>query len=201
MTILVVGGAGYIGSHMVRYLLDNNFSVAVLDNFSTGHRDAIPAHIPLLEIDLLNAEALEASFAKMPKITAVMHFAARNLVGESIRDPEAYYQSNLIGTLNLLAAMRRYNISSLIFSSTAAIYGNPKITPIPVNHSTEPLNPYGRSKSMIETILRDYATTYDFKIVSLRYFNAAGADIKNNLGERHYPETHLIPLMLEAIKT
>ncbi len=201
MTILLVGGAGYIGSHMVRYLLDRGFKVAVLDNFSTGHRDSIPTGISVFEANLLNFDEIEDCFSKIPDIEAVMHFAALSLVGESVKNPELYYRSNLIGALNLLTVMHQHQVRNLVFSSTAAVYGNPTIVPIPVSYPANPVNPYGQSKLMIESILKDYATTYGFRVVTLRYFNAAGADVKNNLGERHSPETHLIPLLLEAIKT
>lgn len=198
MHILVVGGAGYIGSHMVHYLLERNFSVTVFDNFSTGHRDAVPAEVELHPVDLLDLPQLMTALAKSKKIAAVLHFAGLSLVNESVTNPEQYYRNNVLGTANLLTAMRAYGLKNIVFSSTASVYGCPQMTPLAESHPTQPVNPYGRTKLIVEQMLQDYATTYGFNVVSLRYFNAAGADVKNKLGERHHPETHLIPLVLQA---
>ena len=195
MNILVVGGAGYIGSHMVKQLLGAGHGVVVADNFSTGHRDAIMGE--LVELDIADAGALVALFAQH-RIGAVMHFASFIRVGESVKEPGKYYANNLAATLTLLQAMCRVGIGRFIFSSTAAVYGNPEYVPIDEAHPKAPINPYGRSKWMVEQILEDYDRAYGLKSVRLRYFNAAGADPEGQLGERHEPETHLIPLILQA---
>lgn len=201
MNILVTGGAGFIGSHMVRQLLDRGFTITILDNFSTGHQDSIPSEVKVFEVDLLDLNQLDRCFSALEKIDAVMHFAGLSIVSESVKNPELYYRANVTGTLNLLAIMRKQDVKHLVFSSTAAVYGVPESTPIAVSHPTNPINPYGSSKLMVEMLLRDYVMSYGFNVVSLRYFNAASADYKNKLGERHHPETHLIPLVLNAAQT
>jgi UDP-glucose 4-epimerase len=198
-TILVVGGAGYIGSHMVLALRDAGFSVVVFDNLSRGHADAVGS-APLLVSDLRSPADLHACFSEH-HFDLVMHFAALAYVGESVIMPELYYQNNVGGTLNLLAEMRKHGVLRLVFSSSCSTYGEPEIMPIAETHPQRPITPYGRSKLMIEQVLTDYAAAYGLKSVSLRYFNAAGCDPQGRVGERHFPETHLIPLALaEALR-
>ena len=192
--VLVVGGAGYIGSHMVLALADAGFSPVVFDNLSRGFADAVSG-APLFVGDLRSADDLDRCFREYT-IDLVMHFAALAYVGESVHEPELYYQNNVVGALNLLAAMRRNSVDKFVFSSTCATYGEPTRTPIAETHVQQPINPYGRTKLMIEQALHDYATAYGLKSISLRYFNAAGCDPKQRAGERHDPETHLIPLVL-----
>lgn len=194
--ILVVGGAGYIGSHMVKMLANQGYRVTTLDNLSTGYRDAIVAG-EFIQADLADRPALDYLFAQQ-KFDAVMHFASFIQVGESVQEPAKYYANNVTNTLNLLDAMVTHEVRRFIFSSSAAVYGNPHTVPIPEDHSKEPINPYGRSKWIVEQILADYDHAYGLKSVCLRYFNAAGADPQGQLGERHEPETHLIPLVLRA---
>ena len=194
--ILVVGGAGYIGSHMVKMLLEKQYAVTVLDNLSSGHRDAVPKSI-LVEGDIGDAELL-ARVIKQGHYDAVMHFASFIQVAESVSNPGKYYENNLGKTLCLLEAMRHAKVSKLVFSSSAAIYGNPVRTPIRETNPKDPVNPYGRSKWIVEQILQDYSAAHCLKSVSLRYFNAAGADPDGSLSERHEPETHLIPLVLQV---
>ncbi len=195
-TILIVGGAGYIGSHMLAELLAQNYKVIVLDNLSTGHRDAVLGG-EFIEGNCGDATVLKQIFTTY-KIDAVMHFAASIAVGESVTNPAKYYQNNVANTLQLLKAMCEHAVKYFIFSSTAAIFGEPDYVPIDIQHPKQPLNPYGRSKLMVEQILADFDTAYGLKSVCLRYFNAAGADPQGRLGERHDPETHLIPLILQA---
>lgn len=197
--ILVIGGAGYIGSHMVLALQDAGHKVLVFDNLSRGHADAVGS-APLVVGDLCSPADLDVCFAAH-RIDLVMHFAALAYVGESVIEPELYYQNNVVGALNLLAAMRRHNVNRLVFSSTCATYGEPETLPIGETHPQHPINPYGRSKLMVEQALSDYALAYGFQSVGLRYFNAAGCDPLGRAGERHDPETHLIPLVLaEAMR-
>lgn len=194
--ILVVGGAGYIGSHMVWLLGQKGADVVVLDNLSSGHRDAV-LHGEFVHGDLSDRLLLDELFKKN-RFDAVMHFASFIQVGESVKSPAKYYQNNVVNTLNLLNAMVAHNVGRFIFSSTAAIFGTPEYTPIDEVHPKQPINPYGCSKLMIEQILADYDLAYGLKSVCLRYFNAAGAHPDGILGERHDPETHLIPLVLQA---
>ena len=196
MHILVCGGAGYIGSHMARWLALKDIRVTVLDNLSTGHR-AFVRWGELIEADLLDPPSLDRAFAAH-RYDAVMHFCARSLVGESMADPYGYYESNVGGTLNLLRAMRRHDVARLVFSSTAAVFGQPQADRIDEAHPTHPINPYGASKRMVERILEDAATAYGLRSVALRYFNAAGASPDGTIGEAHDPETHLIPNALRA---
>lgn len=196
-TILVVGGAGYIGSHMVLDLLQAGYKVVVLDNLSRGHRDLVAGDM-FIEGDLGDKAVLDATFKHHP-ITAVMHFAALSLVGESVSRPLDYYSNNVSKTVELLAAMARHHVQHFIFSSTAAVYGEPRaMKPLGENDPCQPTNPYGATKFAVERLLVDYAAAGDFRYVSLRYFNAAGADPLGRVGERHLPETHLIPLVLQV---
>ena len=194
--ILVVGGAGYIGSHMVKDLLSRGYDVITLDNLSTGHQDLLPGGT-FVEGDLGDREVLNRIF-KNHKISAVMHFAAFSLVGESVEDPLKYYRNNLSATTTLLSAMIQYRVKRFIFSSTAAVYGEPEQIPITEKHPCNPTNPYGTSKIAIEKMLQDCDSAYGLKYISLRYFNASGADESGMIGERHSRETHLIPLVLKV---
>jgi len=193
-TILVTGGAGYIGSHACKALAKAGYLPVTYDNLVYGHRWAVKWG-PLEEGDISNRDRLEAVMVKY-KPMAVMHFAAYAYVGESVENPSKYYRNNVAGTLTLLETMRNCNIDKIIFSSTCATYGMPKQIPISENHPQNPINPYGRSKLMIEWMLQDFAAAYNLRYVSLRYFNAAGADPDAEIGEDHDPETHLIPLVL-----
>lgn len=198
MTVVVTGGAGYIGSHTVKELLNKNYQVVIVDNLSTGHRELVPAG-RLIQADLRSPEALKKVFQSYP-VEAVLHFAALIQVGESYADPQKYYLHNLFSSLNLLRVMLESGVKYFIFSSSAAVYGQPLATPIQEDHPLLPINPYGASKFMIERILPDYDRAYGLKYVSLRYFNAAGADPEGQLGEWHQPETHLIPnIMLHLL--
>lgn len=194
--ILIVGGAGYIGSHMVQCAQRAGYTPIVLDNLSTGHRDAV-LDAELIVGDMQDTALLAQIFATH-EITAVMHFAAFIQVGESVTDPAKYYQNNVVGTLDLLRAMLKANVKYFVFSSTAAVYGEPRYTPIDETHPLAPVNPYGHSKRMVEQVLQDYAQSYGLKYAVLRYFNAAGADPEGKLAERHDPETHLIPIVLQV---
>lgn len=193
---LIVGGAGYIGSHVVKKLVSQGHEVVVLDNLSKGHRKAVSGG-KFIEGDLGDRDLLGRIFLSR-KIDCIMHFAAFSLVGESMEEPYAYYENNTARTTHLLMAMRDYGINRFIFSSTAAVYGEPKHIPIIETDPTEPTNPYGRSKLFIENILEDSDDAYGLKYTSLRYFNAAGADEDGKIGEDHSPETHLIPLVLQV---
>lgn len=194
--ILVVGGAGYIGSHMCKYLHRNNMQPVVLDNLSLGHRKAVQWG-PLYEGNMDDPELLDTIFSKHA-IGAVMHFAALCYVGESMLLPLKYYNNNIASTLGLLDGMQKHGVNKLIFSSTCATYGEPEFLPITENHPQRPINPYGRSKLMMEQILDDLDAAHGLKSVCLRYFNAAGADPEGELGEDHKPESHLIPLVLQT---
>lgn len=197
-TILVAGGAGYIGSHTVKYLLKNNYNVVVVDNLVYGHAEAVLT--PNFEhIDLSDKEALDKVFKKY-KPDAVIHFAAYTYVGESVKEPKKYYHNNVINTINLLDTMLENGVKNIVFSSTCATYGNPQYMPMDEKHPQFPINPYGKTKLMVEKIMQDYHSAYGLKYVALRYFNAAGGDAEGQLGESHDPETHLIPLVLKAIK-
>ena len=195
MTILVTGGAGYIGSHMVKFLRARGEPVVVLDDLSTGHRDAVQA--TFVQGNTSDA-ALVEKLLKEHSVKAVVHFAAYSLVGESMADPLKYYANNVGGTLGLLRAMRAAGVERIVFSSTAAVYGEPQRTPIDEDHPKQPVNPYGATKLAVERMLDDAHAAHGLRSVSLRYFNAAGADREGTLGERHNPETHLIPLVLQA---
>ncbi|MFO7970457.1 MAG: UDP-glucose 4-epimerase GalE [Desulfobacterales bacterium] len=194
--ILVVGGAGYIGSHMVKDLLDTGYHVVTLDDLSTGHRELVLGG-EFIEGGLGDAVLLDKLFSTH-KISAVMHFAAFSLVGESVEKPLKYYRNNMAATAELLDSMIRRNVKRFIFSSTAAVYGEPVDLPITESHPCNPTNPYGASKIAVERMLKDCDSAYGLKYISLRYFNAAGADKSGTIGERHRNETHLIPLVLEV---
>lgn len=196
MDILLCGGAGYIGSHMLKWLAMRGHDVTVLDNLSTGHREAVQWG-ELVEADLLDPALLERVFSGR-HFDAVMHFCARSLVGESVAQPYDYYANNVTGTLNLLQAMQRHGVGKLVFSSTAAVFGNPVSARIDEDHPKSPINPYGASKLMVERMLQDAASAYGLRSVALRYFNAAGASPDADIGESHQPETHLIPNALRA---
>ncbi|PLR67931.1 UDP-glucose 4-epimerase GalE [Bacillus sp. UMB0893] len=195
--ILVIGGAGYIGSHVVKELLKTK-EVVVLDNLSTGHRWAVDERAVFVEGDLGNTEDLESLFSTY-SIDAVMHFAASSLVGESVINPMKYYMNNVSSTLTLLNTMLEFNINKFIFSSTAATYGIPDVDIITEDTLTNPINPYGQSKLMVEQILADLAKAVGLNYVVLRYFNAAGAFETGEIGEEHDPETHLIPIILQHL--
>lgn len=196
MRILVVGGAGYIGSHAVRWLLQQGHEVWAFDNLSLGHEWAVPTD--RLIVGDLASEALLKDVLVQRRIEAVMHFAALALVGESVRDPEPYYHGNVTLTLQLLRAMRAVGVNRLVFSSTCATYGQPRFTPMTEEHPQQPINPYGRTKLAMEWALADYAAAYGLAYAALRYFNAAGASPAGGIGEDHDPETHLIPLVLQT---
>jgi UDP-glucose 4-epimerase len=197
--ILVTGGAGYIGSHTVRLLLDQGYDVGVVDDLSKGHRHNVPAG-RLFQINLLETAAL-SELMKQFCPEAVIHFAAFIAVGESMKDPGKYFRNNVAGSLSLLDAMVANSVRHIVFSSTAAVYGNPASSPILETFPIQPVNAYGESKVMVETLLRWYDTIHNLTSVCLRYFNASGADPEGRLGEEHEPETHLIPLMLRAVAT
>ncbi|MDR0676511.1 MAG: UDP-glucose 4-epimerase GalE [Elusimicrobiota bacterium] len=196
--ILVFGGAGYIGSHSVKHLLENGYDCVVADNLVYGHKDAVLVK-NFEKVDLKDKDGLDKLFKKY-KIDTVIHFAAYAYVGESVVNPQKYYQNNVIGTLNLLDTMIANNVKKIVFSSTCAVYGNPEYTPIDEKHPQNPISPYGQSKLMIEKIMADYQKAYNLKYIALRYFNASGACDNAKIGESHNPETHLIPLVLKAIK-
>ena len=196
-TVLVTGGAGYIGSHAVLALQDAGYSVVVLDNLVYGHRDVVEQilNVEFVQGDIGDRPLLDQLFSQHD-IRAVLHFAAYAYVGESVENPAKYYRNNVAGTLTLLEAMVAAGISIFVFSSTCATYGTPHQIPIPEEHDQNPINPYGYSKLMVEQILSDFDRAYGLRSVRFRYFNAAGADPEGRLGEDHEPETHLIPLVL-----
>lgn len=200
--ILVTGGAGYIGSHLVLALLENGEDVIVFDSLELGHIEIIDTlkkygNLKFVKGNLKNLDDIRGVFL-VNKIDAVVHFAAYSQVAESVRNPQKYYYNNVYGTLNLLNAMLEFGVKQIVFSSTAATYGEPVYTPIDENHPQKPINPYGNSKLMVETIIEDYDKAYGLKSVRLRYFNVAGADSMARIGEWHEPETHLIPNILKA---
>ncbi|WP_375469867.1 UDP-glucose 4-epimerase GalE [uncultured Nostoc sp.] len=196
-TILVTGGAGYIGSHTVLALKQAGYNVVILDNLVYGHRDLVEK---VLQVELIVGDtgdrALLDHLFKTRDIAAVMHFSAYAYVGESVTDPAKYYRNNVVGTLTLLEAMLTASVKKFVFSSTCATYGVPEFVPIPETHPQNPINPYGATKLMVERILSDFDVAYGFQSVRFRYFNAAGANPSGLLGEDHNPETHLIPLVL-----
>ncbi|MCP3669556.1 MAG: UDP-glucose 4-epimerase GalE [Gammaproteobacteria bacterium] len=198
MNILVCGGAGYIGSHMVKMLAKQGHNVVTFDNLSTGNRYAVKWG-EFVRGDLLNTTDLFRLFQDR-HFDLVMHFSARSLASESVQNPSLYYRCNVVGTYNLLEAMRKRGVNKYIFSSSAAIFGNPVAESINEEHPKAPINPYGQTKLMIEQLLHDCSKAYELNTVSLRYFNAAGADSEGELGEDHNPETHLIPNILKTAK-
>lgn len=195
--ILVTGGAGYIGSHFVKYLIENGKEVLVIDNLSRGHREAVDKNAKFEKIDILDYENL-ISVLKKYKVDSVVHFAAFAYVGESVENPEMYYFNNVVGSFNLIKAVKECGIKKFVFSSTCSLYGNPYKVPISEDEPTKPINPYAQTKLTIEKILHDFDVAYGLKYVALRYFNAAGADLEGKIGESHLPEPHLIPIVLEA---
>lgn len=197
MKVLVCGGAGYIGSHMVRELLESGMDVVVYDDLSTGHRQAL-ADVELVEANIADADALMRTFAQH-RFDAVLHFAAKSLVGESVTLPLHYYANNVAGSLNLLQCMQRAEVGKIVFSSTAAVYGVPAVATIDEATATAPINPYGTSKLMVERMLADAAVASGLRSVTLRYFNASGAHPAGGVGESHSPETHLIPNVLRSV--
>ena len=194
--ILIVGGAGYIGSHTNKALTESGYETIVLDNLSYGHKEAVKWG-KFEQCDLKDIDALDKVFTKYD-ITAVMHFSSFIEVGESVENPEKYYTNNEVNTMNLLKVMLTHNVKKFIFSSTCATYGVPQKIPLVEDHPQNPINPYGRTKLMVEQILKDYDKAYGLKSVILRYFNASGADKSGEIGEAHNPESHLIPLILDA---
>lgn len=201
--ILVTGGAGYIGSHLVMALLKQGKEVLVFDSLELGHIETIETlkkygKLKFIQGNLKNLDTIRGVFMSNKDIEAVVHFAAYSQVAESITNPQKYYYNNVYGTLNLLNAMIEFGVKKIVFSSTAATYGEPVYTPIDEKHPQNPINPYGNSKLMVEKILDDYDRAYGIKSVRLRYFNVAGADSKSGIGEWHEPETHLIPNVLKA---
>ena len=203
--ILVTGGAGYIGSHLVMALLEKGEDVIVFDSLELGHIETIETlkkygNLKFIKGNLKNLDEIRGVFMSNKDISSVVHFAAYSQVGESMKNPQKYYYNNVYGTLNLLNAMLEFGVKKIVFSSTAATYGEPVYTPIDENHPQNPINPYGNSKLMIERIMDDYDRAYELKSVRLRYFNVAGADSSARIGEWHEPETHLIPNVLKAGK-
>ena len=200
--ILVTGGAGYVGSHLVMALLEAGKEVIVFDSLELGHKEIINTlekygKLKFIQGNLKNLDDIRGVFL-VNKIEAVVHFAAYSQVEESVKNPQKYYYNNVYGTLNLLNAMLEFGVNKIVFSSTAATYGEPVYTPIDENHPQNPINPYGNSKLMVERIMDDYDRAYGLKSVRLRYFNVAGADSQARIGEWHNPETHLIPNVLKA---
>lgn len=196
--IAVIGGAGYIGSHTVKYLIEQEDQVVVFDNLSTGHREFVPLNIPFIEGDLGNQDDLDNLFNSYPEIHTVIHFAAFANVGESVNHPAKYYQNNVVNTIRLLDTMIKCKVKNIVFSSTCATYGEPLFLPLTEDHPQNPINPYGKTKLMIEQTMEDYSVAYGLKYAALRYFNAAGASEDATIGEWHEPETHLIPLVLDV---
>ncbi len=198
-SVLVAGGAGYIGSHMLKKLARAGYAITTVDNLSVGHRDAV-LHGDFVHADLLDRDAMARLFAGR-RFDLVIHFAASAYVGESVQNPRKYYTNNVMGTLNLVHAMLDAGVTRMIFSSTCASYGIAHEVPITEGHPQAPINPYGQTKLIIEGVLRDYAAAYGLSSVALRYFNAAGCDREGDLRERHDPEPHIIPLILrEALR-
>lgn len=195
--VIVAGGAGYIGSHMVRMLQDTGYQAVVVDNLSTGHADAVCSGA-MLHVGDIGDAGFMASVIRAWSPACIMHFAAASLVGESITNPARYWQNNLVQTLSLLETMRLSDIRQFIFSSTAAVYGDPAMSSMTEDHPQLPINPYGQSKLAVERALADYGRAYGLRTMVMRYFNAAGAHPDSTLGERHEPETHLIPLVLQV---
>lgn len=197
MTTLVTGGAGYIGSHMVRHLLQRGYGVVVVDDLSSGRRETIPDTASFVLADVADGLSMSRTIREY-EVDSVFHFASRIQVGESVRDPRLYYDDNLAATIALLDAVLDGGVRRFVLSSSAAVYGTPETVPVAEDAPTRPTNPYGETKLAIEKMLASYASAYGLAYAALRYFNAAGADADAGLGECHEPETHLIPLVLEA---
>ncbi len=195
--ILITGGAGYIGSHFVKLMVNKGFEVIVFDNLSRGHIEAVPPKVKFIKGDLANPADLENVFIMFP-IKAIVHFAAFAYVGESVEDPAMYYNNNVVGTFNLIQVAKNYGIKKFVFSSTCSLYGNPLTVPISEDEPLKPINPYASSKRIIETMLQDFDSAYGMKFMALRYFNAAGCSSDSTIGESHTPEPHLIPLVIKA---
>jgi UDP-glucose 4-epimerase len=197
MKLLMPGGAGYIGSHMVSYAKEHGHEVVVLDDFSTGNEWAVK-DCEILRVNLLDQNKL-SKLLKGRYFDGVIHFAGKSIVHESIKKPRLYYLNNVVGTLNLVNEMIKNDVHNLVFSSSAAIFGNPITNKVAEDHPKNPINPYGQSKLMVENMLRDICSAHDFNVTCLRYFNAAGAHESCKIGEAHDPETHLIPIIIKAV--
>ena len=200
--LLITGGAGYIGSHTVLNLIENNYDILIFDNLENGHIETVNTLIKLGNVqfikgDLRNINDIENLFNNY-KIDGVIHFAAFALVEESVKNPSKYYINNIYGTINLLDTMIKHDVKKIVFSSTCATYGEPQYTPIDEKHIQNPINPYGYSKLVVEHIMDDYDKAYGLKSIRLRYFNVAGSDEKGRIGEWHEPETHLIPNIIKS---
>ncbi len=196
--ILVAGGAGYIGSHVVKSLINKNYNVVVVDNLTTGHIEAVDKRAIFVQGDLENPKDVEKVFSTYP-VKGVIHFAGKCYVQESVLHPLMYYQANVVSSINLLKYMLKYQVYNIVFSSSCSVYGIPDIKYISENAATNPINPYGRSKLMIEYIMQDFAKAYGLNYIILRYFNAAGSDLTGEIGEDHNPETHLIPNIIKHL--
>jgi UDP-glucose 4-epimerase len=197
MRVIVTGGAGYIGSHMVRTLLKAGHAVLIIDDLSTGHAESLPKDVPFAQVDVADRSRV-AELLRSHRAEAIVHFASRIQVAESVSNPRLYFTGNLGASIALLESALDTGVSHFVLSSTAAVYGQPEHVPIVEDHPKSPLNPYGETKLAIERMLATYSTAYGLKYAALRYFNAAGADPEGTLAERHVPETHLIPIVLEA---
>ncbi|WP_105956510.1 UDP-glucose 4-epimerase GalE [Apilactobacillus quenuiae] len=197
MAILVPGGAGYIGSHTVDRLIENDFKVVVVDNLATGHKASINKKAHFYNGDIRDTNFLNEVFEK-ESIDGVIHFAANSIVPESMKKPMKYFDNNVYGMINLLEIMNKHNVKNIVFSSTAAVYGEPKQIPIKENDAKEPTNPYGESKLMMEKMMHWADVAYNIKFTALRYFNVGGAKMDGSIGEDHHPETHLIPIILQV---
>ena len=196
--ILVTGGAGYIGSHVVKSLINKNYNVVVIDNLTTGHIEAVDKRAIFVQGDLENLKDLEIVFSTYP-VKGVIHLAGKCYVQESAFHPLMYYQANVVSSINLLSYMLKYQVNNIVFSSSCSVYGIPNSGYIAENAATNPINPYGRSKLIIEFILQDFAKAYGLNYIILRYFNAAGSDLSGEIGEDHNPETHLIPSIVRHL--